>query len=286
MLIILCKFAKILQNYHYINIIILKRILQIFVLIACLVQLTSCQVALWSNDNDNAEDITISIERYDMLQSRYLTNCDFSALQSMNTDYAMETRTLIENMLQLGTVDQYDINKKLLAFYQDSTLQTIIRDVNIQYASTNDLNENLTAAFKRLAKILPELAIPKIYTQIGALGESIIVGDGMVGICLDKYLGSDYAVYHRYYPEYQRETMTRDNIVPDCLLFYILSKYPLADFEHTTQQARDQHIGRVMYIVNQAMGKKYFNMQFVNDAEKLMKKNKGITAEQLLSQTI
>lgn len=218
-----------------------------------------------------------------MLQSRYLTTHDFSALQSMNTDYPMETRTLIENMLQLGTVDQPDINKSLLIFYQDTTLQTIIRDVNIQYASTDDLNEQLTAAFKKLAKILPQLSVPKIYTQIGALGQSIIVGDEMVGICLDKYLGKDYTIYKRYYNKHQRETMTRDNIVPDCLLFYILSKYPLADFEHTTQDARDRHIGRVMYIVNQAIGKKYFDMPYVKDTEVILKKNKKISIEQLLT---
>ena len=70
--------------------------------------------------NEEAEAAVLSVQRYDRLESRYLTTGDFSALQQMNTDYPIETRTLIEKMLQLGTITDANISNRFLMFYQDS----------------------------------------------------------------------------------------------------------------------------------------------------------------------
>ena len=59
---------------------------------------------------------------------RYLTTGDYSALQQMNTDYPTETRTLIEKVLQLGTIEDSEIHHRFLHYYQDTTLQRLITD--------------------------------------------------------------------------------------------------------------------------------------------------------------
>lgn len=40
----------------------------------------------------------MKVERYDRLESRYVITGDFSALQQMNTEYPIETRTLVEDV--------------------------------------------------------------------------------------------------------------------------------------------------------------------------------------------
>lgn len=243
--------------------------------------LFACDLKLWPQA-DSGVDVEVSVERYDRLQSRYLLNGDFSALQKMNTSYPIETRTLIENVLQLGAVNDPMINKRFLAFYQDTTLQQIIRDVESQYEDVSDINSQLTFSLNHLHQLLPNIQIPVIYTQIGALSQSIVIGDNTIGISLDKYLGKDYPIYERYYPKHQRESMTRQNIVPDCLLFYILSNYPLQNFETRSQKERDTHIGRVMYVANKAMGQDYFKRPEVTAVAEMMEKNPNTTCEQLL----
>ena len=74
----------------------------------------ACEIKLKPNDNAQSK---IEVVRYDRLQSRYLITGDFSALQQMNTEYPIETRTLIEKMLQIGEVSDHDINEKFLRFY-------------------------------------------------------------------------------------------------------------------------------------------------------------------------
>lgn len=223
----------------------------------------------------------VQIERYDRLESRYLTTGDFSALQQMNTDYPIETRTLIEKMLQIGEVSDRDIRTKFLMFYQDSTLQALVADAEAEYANMDDINQDLQESFDRLINWLPNVRIPVFYAQIGALDQSIVVGENAVGISLDKYLGENYPLYKKYYSYSQRKSMKRANIVPDCLVFYLLSLYPLDNFEQRPQLERDLHVAKVMWVANKAMDKNFFQTSYVSRIDRYMKKS-GATIEQML----
>ena len=232
------------------------------------------------------EDTEVAVDRYDRIQSLYLTTGDFSALQQMNIAYPMQTRTLIEDVLRIGKVDDQQINNKFLRFYQDSTLQALIAEAEQQYANMDDINSDLTSAFKYLRETIPGIEIPEVYAQIGSLDQSVIVGNNTIGICLDKYLGSDYPLYQK--PQYgyskgQLEMMTRKYIVPDCIGFYLLSLYPMPQDRALSQQDRDTHIGKILWVVNQAMGKNMFNTLYTRMIERYMKRNKNQSIGQMLS---
>jgi len=82
-----------------------------------------CQFKL-SPDNENDNSLLLEVDRYDRLEYRYLTTGDFSALQQMNTEYPIETRTLIEDVVKIGengiTRDDILVHD---AHCQDNTLQ-------------------------------------------------------------------------------------------------------------------------------------------------------------------
>ncbi len=241
---------------------------------------SACEYKL--KPNDNKQELRIEVQRYDRLESRYLTTGDFSALQQMNTNYPMETRTLIENVLQLGEVSDSEINSKFLKFYQDTLLQIIIADIETQYANMDDINCNLNKAFERLQNILPKIELPTVYAQIGALDQSVVIGDKSIGISLDKYLGKDYPPYKKFYSVQQRSTMTRDFIVPDCLNFYLVSLFPLKNYTNRSQMEKDLHMGKVMWVVNKIMDTNFFNTKYVGMVDEYMKKNKKVSIKDML----
>ena len=228
-----------------------------YLLIIVLMLFSSCDFKLKPNDMLGGPTDNLEIQRYDRLQSQYLTTGDFSALQQMETDYPMETRALLENVLRLGVVDDPNINKKFLSYFQDSTLQVLISDVESEYADMNDLNKELQHSFERLQK---------------------------EGISLDKYMGVNYPLYKKHYTLQQRESMTRQNIIPDCLSFYLLSLYPLDNFDRRSQQERDFHMGKMMWICNQVLGRKFYKMKFVDEVANYQKKH-NLTIMQLLEDT-
>ncbi|MCR5129962.1 MAG: gliding motility protein GldB [Prevotella sp.] len=242
----------------------------------------ACEFKLKPNE-ENDPSLQMKVQRYDRLESRYLTTGDFAALQEMNTEYPMETRTLIEDMLQLGEVNDPGINNKFLNFFQDSLLQILISEAEYQYADMSDVDKQLKKSFDRLQELLPSLPMPIVYSQIGALGQSIVIGENMIGVSLDKYLGADFPIYASFFEEVQRKTMNRKNIVPDCLVFYLLSHYQMTNLENSSQEERDIHMGRVMWVANKALGQQFFRTRLVEKADEYMKKHPRTKIEEFLS---
>ena len=107
------------------------RKLYIIIVTVILLASTACELKLKQYGEDSQTTL-VEVQRYDRLQSRYLTTGDFSALQQMNIEYSMETRTLIEDVLRLGEVNDPEINSKFLNFYQDTILQSLIADAELQ----------------------------------------------------------------------------------------------------------------------------------------------------------
>jgi len=246
------------------------------VLLVCL----GCEWHLKTND-EASDEVRVSIDRYDRIESLYLTTGDYAALVQMNKSYPMQTRTLIEDVLEIGQVNEEDINTKFLQFFRDSTLQVLICDVEDRFADMEDLSYELTEAFKRLKEEIPHLEVPEVYAQIGSFDQSIIVGNNMVGISLDKYLGADYPFYQEHFSQKQRQMMTRSMIVPDCIGFYLLSLYPLPSQEVSNEE-RDLHMGKIQWVVNQVTGKETFDNSKVMAVERYMKSHKDVSMEQLL----
>lgn len=238
-----------------------------------------CQWHLKPAETD-ASGRRIGIQRFDRIEMLYLTTGDYSAIQQMNTYFPTETRMLIEDMLHLGQVDDPDINTKFLFFFQDSTLQQMLNSVQQQYSNMDDIDEQLSMAFKRLKDELPDVAVPTVYTQIGSFDQSIIVSGGSLGISLDKYLGVDYPFYSNHYSEQERQLMHRDMIVPDCLCFYLLSVYPLPKGHE--QEDRDKHMGRIMWTVNRLMQKQVFDNEYVDAASTYMRHHSHISLNEFL----
>ncbi len=210
------------------------------------------------------------VKRYDRMEAFYLTSGDVSALQQLQTQYPEQTRLLIEDVIQLGKVDDSNINTRFYSFFQDTTLQQLINDVSNQYDDMKELDKQFSSAFNSLCKLVPGVEMPVVYTQIGSLDQSVVIGEGLVGVSLDKYLGADYPLYLKYgYTEKQRSMMSRDYILPDCLGFYLLSIFPCPH-----DSLRAQHMGRIQHVVNNVLKHPIFTNEHVLVAQRHMADNK------------
>ncbi len=239
--------------------------------------LSVCFGCEWHLRSEFGADRDAFVKRYDRMEAFYLTSGDVSALQQMQTQYPEQTRLLIEDVLQLGKVDDSNINTRFYSFFQDTTLQQLISEVGRQYGDMKSLDDELSSAFKSLLKMVPGVEMPVVYTQIGSLDQSVVIGDGLVGVSLDKYLGADYPLYIKYgYTERQRSMMTQEYIVPDCLGFYLLSLFPCPH-----DSLREQHMGRIQYVVNNVLHHSFFTNDHVLLAKRYMTDN-HLTYKELL----
>ncbi len=260
-----------------------QRIKAIFsVLLLAVFTVSSCD--FMSQIATNQGNTDIKVNRMDRIEYQYLTTGEFSALQQMSTAYPTETRTLIEDILKIGKMDEEATTRKLLSFYQDSTLQLVIRDAEEKFANMDKLNNDLTAAFKKVNENFPQVSMPTVYSQISAFDQSIVIKDGSIGISLDKYLGSDYPAYKEFFDEKQRKKMTPKMIVPDCVLFYLINSFPLKNFSKASQEQKDEHMGKLLWVTNQIVGFRAFDDAPLEKAEQYARKNPNITLQEMIGE--
>lgn len=205
-----------------------------FFFIISVLLLSSCK---WTSDswfNEHESNTEEKIHRYDRIVDEFVSLNSYSALQRLNLEYPKPTRLLIEDVLGIGLVDDARIEQRLREYFMDSTMQVLLEDVHRKYADMKAEERELYAVFHKIHAVDSTFSIPLIYTQISGLNQSIVVGDSLLGISLDKYLGKDYPLYKRYYYDWQYNKMDRSRIVPDALYYYISHEYPLPhDRVHT-----------------------------------------------------
>ncbi|MEG1580864.1 MAG: gliding motility lipoprotein GldB [Bacteroidaceae bacterium] len=192
----------------------------------------------------------MKISRFDILLSDYVETGNFSFLQRMKTEYPIETKILIENVLHLGGVNDVAVSQKMRAYYSDPTLSKLMKDVSAKFKDLSKYEKQLSEAFSTLRKACPKVRKPRVYSFVSALNQSIVVSDTLVGISLDKYLGDDYSLYKKYYLDYQRQTMKPSRIVPDFLYFYLGSEYPDPQKEKRTLLYEMIKAGKINWVIS------------------------------------
>ena len=196
----------------------------------------------------------IQIYRYDRLQYEASLSNSVAAIQKMKIESPQATKILIEDVLGLGKVNSPKVNEHIRDYYKDTVLIQIMTDVHERFKDVSHLEKEFSKVFKKLKKEIPSFVIPKIYTQISALNQSVVVGDSLLGISLDKYLGEDYPLYKRYYYAFQRKTMNPERILPDCLTFYLISQYPFSwEWEHRTLFDVMMYRGKIAWVVEKLL---------------------------------
>ncbi len=200
------------------------------------------------------QDDVIKIYRYDRLQYEASFSNSVSAIQKMKIEFPQATKILIEDVLGLGMVNSPKMNERIRDYYKDTVLIQVMNDARERFKDVSLLEKDFTKAFKKLKKEIPTFIVPEIYTQYSALNQSVVVGDSLLGISLDKYLGQDYPIYKKYYYAFQRKTMNPERILPDCLTFYLISQYPFSwEWEHRSLFDVMMYRGKIAWVVEKVL---------------------------------
>lgn len=247
---------------------------KILFLIALSVLFFSCNLGSRKEDKYCANS-KIEIVRYDKLLHELVDYNSFSAYQKMNTNHLQATKFLIEDVLRLGQVNDDNIYSKFKTLYLDSTVHHLMADAIKKYSDVTPLEKGLNKGFCRLKKQVPSIKVPAVYLQISALNESLVVGDSLLGISIDKYMGQDYPIYNRYFYDYQRKSLKPERILPDCFFYYLLSEYPLPEKPYCRLIDRMLHLGKLHYVVSKLIDSKSFGeeLNYTPQEEEWCQKN-------------
>ncbi|MDR0419396.1 MAG: hypothetical protein LBH34_04210 [Prevotellaceae bacterium] len=123
-----------------------------------------------------------------------------------------------QDIIEIGNLKDEGFKNSLNKFLSDTIVRESYGKVQEVFANTEWLNDKLTNAFKYFRLYFPSDSIPEIYGYIAGFNQSVILAEGVIGIGLDKYLGSDYELYtHLGFYKYLSRNMFPEKIPSDIM---------------------------------------------------------------------
>lgn len=167
-----------------------------------------------------------------------------------------EFLTLFSKVINIGDVSSPEWEENLISFVTDRMIWDAWKRVEEVFPEISDIESELGGAFSHYRYHFPEAEVPAIYTAVTGFNNSIIVGDSIIGIGIDRYLGADTDFYKMLgIYSYLARRMSKEYIVPDCMYAWAATEwdYHLLDYGTDNLFSRIIHEGKLFYFVKSMM---------------------------------
>jgi hypothetical protein len=138
-------------------------------------------------------------------------------------------------------------------FVTDYNMNKVYKEVSNQFADFNELQLKITDAFRYYKYYFPELPVPIIITSITGFNQSIITTDTLLGIGLDRYLGTGNEYYNRLgLSHYLQLNMDKAKIPSDCIKGWAMTQFAMSD-SSTSLLSNILYQGKICYFTRSLM---------------------------------
>lgn len=187
---------------------------------------------------------------------------------------------LFSNVINTGDINDPDFGDYLTVFVTDRLNNEVYAEVMKLYPDVTAIEDGLEEAFSRYHHYFPGRVVPSVYTCITGFNSSIIAGDSVLGISLDRYLGADCSYYPRLMIySYLSARMTPEYVVPDAVYGWGASEwyYPDMGYPSETVLSALIHEGKLKYYLRSMLPglSEEILFGFTSDQIKFCRNNEG-----------
>lgn len=222
-----------------------------FLLVINLFVLTSC---IGQNTKVTAvkADSPVTITRFDREIHELVEKDDSLLFRQITERYPEMFDVFGKGVLNMQSVDRPGFLEKLVNYFSEPTLWSLYNQSLEKYKDVSEIEYRLADAFAFVQTNFPAIRIPSVYMHVSGLNQTILVGEQVLSVSIDKYMGEDYPFYEDFFYEYERRLMTEKYIVPDCLAGLLLSEYPFEGNENVLLDRMIQE-GKIKYLLEKAL---------------------------------
>lgn len=194
-------------------------------------------------------DTRINIARFDMELFEADPSAIAASVPALRSKYGTFMQ-LFGSVTGAGNADSAQFGTALTAFATDRLNCEVYDSVACVFPDLADVEAQLSDAFRHYRYYFPAKPVPAVYACMSGFNSSIIVGDSVLGIGLDRYLGARSGYYPRLgIYRYVADRMTPGNIVTDCMYAWGASEWDFdaAGYAPANALAHIIHLGKLKY---------------------------------------
>jgi len=157
---------------------------------------------------------------------------------------------LFSYVINTGDIDDQLFGDYLTKFCTDRQNNEVYGLTMDLYPELGTVEKGLEDAFRHYLYYFPGRIVPDVYSCITGFNNSIITGDSVLGIGLDRYLGPDCEYYPRLeIYSYMSARMAPQYIVPDCIYGWGASEWDFGSMNYPDENllAEMIHEGKLKY---------------------------------------
>jgi hypothetical protein len=157
---------------------------------------------------------------------------------------------LFSLVINTGDINEPSFGDLLLRFCSDKQNNEVFALTMKKFPELKQIQDQLRDGFSHYLYYFPGRTVPAIFTCITGFNNSIITGDSLLGIGLDRYLGADCEFYPRLnIYKYVAARMTPENIVPDCMYGWGASEWDFSALKYPADNVLAEiiHLGKLKY---------------------------------------
>jgi hypothetical protein len=232
----------------------------------------------------SSEDLQIKIKRFEI----DLFDTDLDSIEASIPGFYKEYGDFFDlfnyKIINIGGAGQRTYPDYLKIFLTDYLNNEVFKRTVAIYPDLDDLEQELTLAFRHYHHYFTEKPIPDIITYISRFNQSVVTAEGIIGIGLDKYLGRDCDYYKQLgLNQYMILNMYREKIPSDCMMAWALSEY---EYNDSTDNLLSNMVynGQIMFWVKSMLAHQPDSliMGFTGDEMNFCRNNEGRMWEYLI----
>jgi len=199
--------------------------------------------------NTSSIDVKIEIKRLEKDLFSLNPEQVIPSLPSLKKKYGGFLQ-LFSLVINTGDINDQSFGELLLRFCSDKQNFEVYGQTEKKFNDIGFIEDELKDAFRHYKYYFPDKKVPGVFTCITGFNNSIITGDSLLGIGLDRYLGADCPYYPRLNIfKYQAARMTPENIVPDCMYGWAASEWDFSALKYPADNVLAEiiHNGKLRY---------------------------------------
>ena len=223
----------------------------IIIIVLCTILLSCGNNPLDIDVSDVKIDLTV--KRFDQDLFKFTSDITPKDVQELQTKYGVFFHDFAESVINIGPIENPNINYQLNSFAKDSYINEIKIDVSKNYSDFSPYQNELENAFKHYKHYFPKKNIPIVITYISGFNYAITTDESYLGIGLDMFLGSNYDAYTQLgLPQYKTAFMSKDDLVIGAMLGWISTEFELKE-KNANLLAEMIHQGKIIYLLDALM---------------------------------
>jgi len=157
---------------------------------------------------------------------------------------------LFSYVIDAGLTSDDGWYERMIMFCTDRQNSEVYEYVKELYPDLKIYERELAEAWKHYLYHFPERNIPQLFSFISGFNNSIVIGDSILAIGLDRYLGADNEFYPRLgIYNYLRRNMRPEKIISDCMYAWGSTIWELEESSVSGNSLLDImiHQGKLLY---------------------------------------